>query len=664
MSRSSLPALAGVLALLGWLAGGAEAAGTLTPAGSPQLPIRIREHHVAVVLNNGFARTEVTQVFHNPNNVDLEAVYSFPVPKSASLSEVTICAGEKTIDGEVVEKERARQIYEEERDQGNDTGLAEKDEYRTFQFSVSPVKAGADTRIRFVYYQPLEIDTGVGRYLYPLEDGGTDEAALAFWTTNEQVDEQFSMALELKSAWPVDEVRVPGFADARVDRLAPGHVRVKVERQSFTLDQDFVFYYALAENLPGRVELIPYRADESGPGTFMLVVTPGIDLAPLERGADYVFVLDVSGSMEDKLHTLAQGVARALTEMQGGDRFRVITFSSDADDLTKGFLPVTEETVRAGVELVHALRSDGSTNLFAGLAMALEDLDADRATSIILVTDAVTNTGVIEAKAFHELMKKVDIRVFGFLMGNDANWPLMRTICEASGGFSVGVSNADDVIGQLLLAKSKVVHECLHDAELKISGVKVFDCDDELLGKVYRGQQLVFFGRYEAGGRAEVTLNARLTGQDKTYRTTFDFPAIDTGNPEIERLWAMDRIERLETREDAGLLDGNEARAAIADLGVRFQLVTDHTSMLLLDDASFARHNVERDNRERVAKERAAQRVRASEPPKNRRVDQNQPMFPGNEPSRRGAGAIDPLTGLLALLVALAGAVALLGKRG
>ena len=104
-------------------AGTAKAAGTLTPVGSMDAPIEIRDHHVQIVINNGFAHTEVTQTFYNPNPGDLEGVYAFPVPVSASLSEVTIFAGEREIHGEVVEKERAQRIYEEEQNRGNDAGL-------------------------------------------------------------------------------------------------------------------------------------------------------------------------------------------------------------------------------------------------------------------------------------------------------------------------------------------------------------------------------------------------------------------------------------------------------------------------------------------------------------------------------------------------------------
>ena len=250
--------------------------------------------------------------------------------------------------------------------------------------------------------------------------------------------------------------------------------------------------------------------------------------------------------MDTKLHTLTDGVSRVLGAMSGEDRFRVITFSNMATDLTGGWQTATPENVKNILNTVGNLRSGGGTDLYQGLSMALQDLDDDRATSVVLVTDGVTNQGVVDPVEFHKLTKSHDIRVFGFLLGNSANWPLMRTVCDSSGGFYASVSNADDILGQIMQAKSKIQYECLHNAEFSIKGVKTFNTSGQVPGKIYRGQQLVMFGRYEGAGEAELTLKARMTGEDKVYRTSFIFPATDTENPEIERLWALDQIEGVE----------------------------------------------------------------------------------------------------------------------
>lgn len=631
------------------LVSSAHAAGTLTPVGSPHAPIQIRDHQVAIVINNGFARTEVQQVFFNPNAQDLEAVYAFPIPKGASLSEVTIWAGERELNGEVLPKDEARQVYEEEKAAGNDAGLASQGGYQQFEFRVHPVRAMAESRMRVVYYQPLIIDTGVGRYLYPLEDGGTDDAGSSFWTANAKVEGQLSISIELKSAVPVEDVRVPGFeAAASVDKLDAGHVRVRVTRSDASLDKDFVFYYRLADNQPGSIELIPYRTDPDKPGTFMMVVTPGVDLQPLTQGADYVYVLDVSGSMRGKLPTLARGVARALGEMRPQDRFRIVTFCDRASEVVP-WTTATPAHVQAAVDTIIALRSDGSTNLYDGIAEGLRQLDADRATSLVLVTDGVTNTGVVDPKAFATLLRRQDLRFFGFLLGNNANWPLMQVAAEASGGFYAGVSNADDIVGQILLAKSKITAEAMHDAKLSITGVRVTETTGDYPGKLFRGQQLVVFGRYETAGPARVALKARITGEEKIYATDFNFPETATDTPEIERLWAMSLIEQVQTARDMGEIVASEADEVVRDLGVNYSIVNDQTSMVVLADERFAGRGIERRNQQRVAIERQAQAVRASQPAQNHRVDTQQPAFAGNAPrlGGGGGGALDPFTVLL-----------------
>lgn len=586
-------------ASLGWAAYGA---GTLTPADGKGRPAEILRHDVAVLINNGYARTEVEQEFRNPNPDTVEAIYAFPLPQSASLSEVEVTVGEQRIQGEVVDKKTADRIYGEEKEQGKKAALATKDGHQDFTFRVANLTPNEVARVKFVYYQPLPVDTGVVRYCYPLEEGNTkDAAALAFWSRNDRPSGKTTLRLTVKSAWPLAGVRVPGLNAERFQAdLAKGTAEATYELAD-GLTRDFVCYYQLAENLPGRLEVIPFRRAGDKEGTYMMVLTPGIDLQPLTGGADYVFVLDRSGSMSgSKLRTLLDGVSRTLGQMQPQDRFRIITFESRARDLTGGYCAATPENVRIWSEKLGKVGAAGGTNLYAGLAMALNRIDADRVTSVVVVTDGETNIGNVTPAAFRELLKKQDVRLFGFLMGNQANWPLMRVICEASGGFYDSVSNSDDIIGKIMLAKSKIAYECIHDAKVRIDGVKTFDRTGDELTKLYRGQQMVMFGRYAGQGRAEVKLEATISGRRQTYRCLVDFPAADTDNPELERLWGLARIEMFEALGNAGVMPGAEVASAVRDLGVRCQLVTDETSMLVLDDAAFERHGIRRQNQARL----------------------------------------------------------------
>jgi Ca-activated chloride channel family protein len=252
-------------------------------------------------------------------------------------------------------------------------------------------------------------------------------------------------------------------------------------------------------------------------------------------------------------------------------------------------------------------------------------------------------------------MEQYDVRVFGFLLGNSANWPLMRLVCDTSGGFYAPVSNADDVLGQIMLAKSKVTHEALHDVDLSVKGVGISETTD-VPSKVYRGQQLVVFGRYQKAGKARVTLSTRQTGEDRTYETEFEFPKLAKEHPELERLWALDRVEKLEFMNRIGDRDADETSKAIRDLGVTYQIVTDETSMVVLADGALEKHGIERKNRERIEVEQQARDARADQPAVSYRVDEQRPMFGRGRAPRLGSGggALGFDDALLALL-ALAG---------
>jgi Ca-activated chloride channel family protein len=649
---------------------GASAAGMLTPTGSADQAVEILDHHVDVRITDGFARTVIQQTFSNPNPYEVEAIYAFPVPESSSLSEITIHSGETVLEGEVVPRAEAERIYAEEKSKGNDVGMGSKESYQRYEFRVFPVRPGVETRIEVVYYQPLKVDLGVGRYVYPIEEGGTDEAAESFWTRTQHVKRSFSAEVTVRSGYPLDEVRIKGFPGAAVQEDAHTY-RWSFNAPEGTLNQDLVVYYRLAANLPGRVDMLSYKPTPSDPGYFMMTLTPGVDLEPLQAGADYLFILDLSGSMSGKMSTLIAGLEKTLGQLRPEDRVHIVTFSDQARRLTRDWQALTPDNVKSLTEQVSQLTAGGSTNLYDGLRLGLKQLDADRATNVVLITDAVTNTGTLDPAMFHQLLKQHDVRLFGFLMGNSANWPLMRAICDASDGFYAPVSNADDVVGKILMAKEKITYEALLDVDVEISGVRVNELTEDFSGKVFRGQQLTIFGRYQKGGEAQLTMDARKTSGEQRYATTVDFPEQATDYPELARLWAMSQIEQVELLQSIGQLKAKEAEDSIRDLGVNYQLVTDETSMIVMAAEGFERHGIERKNQQRTAAERAAQTQRqanytsaqsAGAPVKSPRVDKS-PMFKQDAP-RIGSGGGGGAFGLETLaLLALTGAGLLVRRR-
>lgn len=632
-------------------------AGLLKPVGALDSGTSIKSHRVEVVINNGFAQTTVDQVFSNHADQDFEAVYSLPLPKEASLSELSLWIDGKEVIGEVLEKEKARKAYEKQVAQGKETALAEKNDFKTFDISVGRIKAGQDTRVRIVYYQPMHIDLNIGRYVYPLAEGGVDDERIAFWETDNRVQEQFSFKLKLKSAFPLKDVRMPGYDQtAQISKTGESEnqtvydIQIDSAEGGTSLSRDIICYYRLDDTAPARVELIPYRASSKEPGTFMAVITPAADLKPITEGIDWIFVLDKSGSMSgNKIQTLAKGVEKVLGKMSPNDRFKIVTFNNNAQNLTGGFIAATPENVQHWIQTVQGIQADGSTALFDGLKEAYNGLDSDRTTGIILVTDGVCNVGPTGHKAFLNLLHQYDIRLFTFVMGNSANQPLMDRLAKDSGGFAMNISDSDDIIGRLLQAKIQVMNECMHDVELTFGGEKVHHLTPAVTKSLFMGQQLVVFGRYDGSGSVDLKLTAKISGQPQEWNCSAVLPETDTANPELERLWALSSIDEImeKVREDG---ESSKLRDQIVALGTDYSLVTDYTSMIVLDDEALENEGLQRRNLQRVQIERAAQQQRAAAPVQNYRTD-NGSTFNNRFAPGIGTGPVGPLfIGLIAWL--------------
>lgn len=686
MNIKTFPGTAALSAILTLttVAAPADAAGLLKPVNSSLPELSIREHHVNVVLEHSYAVTTVEQVFHNPSSQALEAIYSFPVPDHAAVGEFTYWIDGQPVTGEVIKKQQARTIYEQEKQAGHEAALVEQDSYKTFDISVTPVQANSDVRIKLVYIQPAHLDSGVGRYVYPLEDGGVDTQKNAFWNRNEVVDEKFSFNMRLASGYPIDSIRLPQHSQAAIQQIAPNQWQVSMASQvgalpqtvlssapsadqppeaaqplpaeqistagivpAASLDQDIVVYWRHSQNLPGTLDLISYKQSDTTPGTFMMTLTPGDDLGVLQGGRDWVFVLDVSGSMQGKYSTLVEGVRQGLAKLQPDDRFKVVLFNNAATDFSGGFKPATAEVITPLLNQLEQYQPGSGTDLYSGLAQGLKGLNTDRSTAMILVTDGVANLGVTERKRFLELLEKADVRLFTFVMGNSANRPLLNSMTEVSNGFAISVSNADDIVGQLMLATSKMTHQAMRDVELKIDGGRVTDLTPEQINSLYRGEQLTVLGHYRQPGPVQISLTGKVGGQQRHYTTEIILPGESLLHPELERIWAFATLENMQAKMDYLEEDDSnneDTKQAMTDLAIQYDLVTDYTSMLIVRDEVFKQLNIERNNQQRVANENNARQQRLQQPVTSQRADSQKPMF--NQSHHRaslgggGSGAI------------------------
>src|SRR5688572_14743812 len=177
MKRTILKLLSavGCAATLAFAVPPAEAAGLLVADGGFGGTLELKEHEVDVTINNGVAVTRVTQIFQNMEQRQVEALYTFPVPKGASVANFSMWINGKEMVGEVLEKKRAREIYESYKQTRRDPGLLEQVDFKTSEMRIFPIGPNADQKVQLTYYQELDVDHDWATYVYPLATSSRKE---------------------------------------------------------------------------------------------------------------------------------------------------------------------------------------------------------------------------------------------------------------------------------------------------------------------------------------------------------------------------------------------------------------------------------------------------------------------------------------------------------
>ena len=579
-------------------------AGLLVADGGFGGALEIVDHEVNVTINNGVAVTKVTQIFRNLEDRQVEALYTFPVPKGASVANFSMWIDGKEMVGEVLEKQRAREIYNSYKQVRRDPGLLEQVDYRTFEMRIFPIGPKAEQRVEITYYQELDSDHDTLRYVYPL-------ATTTRKDIQGDVTGKFAIQLHVKSLVPITAINSPSHGDMFVfARHTDDYSQASWENRGGRLDKDIVLGVQLSRPKTG-LDLITSR-EKGDDGFFMMSLTAGEDLAALDETMDYIFVLDISGSMgnDGKLMLSRESIMAFVDELQAGDRFDVLTFNIQPTTLFGSLRDASGNANTEARQFLDRQSARGGTVLNTAMQSAYRYADPDRMLNVVIMSDGMTEQS--ERAALLNLIRQrpSNCRVFCIGVGNDVNRPLLEQMAEDSGGLAAFLSHGDNHQQAAKAFRRKLMRPAAQNLTLSISGINTYDVEPRTIPNLYHGMPIRIYGRYRGDGPATVTLKGDVRGKAFVSSDTMTFPARDDSSPEIERMWALKRVDQLQKQADR-----SDRRADVVPeiirLGETYSIVTEFTSFLVLEnDAEYQRWQIERKNERRTARDREAQRQR------------------------------------------------------
>ncbi|WP_405768391.1 von Willebrand factor type A domain-containing protein [Streptomyces sp. NBC_01538] len=168
--------------------------------------------------------------------------------------------------------------------------------------------------------------------------------------------------------------------------------------------------------------------------------------------AALTFVIDISGSMAEpgRLDLAKDSLGVMTDRLRDDDSVAIVTFSDEAEAV----LPMTRlDGHRDRVHhAIDALEPTDSTNLGAGVrtgyATAVKGLREGATNRVVLISDALANTGDTEADSIldriSDARREHGITLFGVGVGSDYGDALMESLADKGDGNTTYVSNETD----------------------------------------------------------------------------------------------------------------------------------------------------------------------------------------------------------------------------
>ncbi len=487
--------------------------------------------------------TSVEHVFHNSTDARLEGSFRFPLPKGAILTGLAMDIDGKLMEGELVERDKARKVYEAIVDSMRDPALLEWEHGNTFKLRVFPIEPKSDKRV-------------VLRFLAPLRDG----AAGREW---------------------VYSARAPGM-QSKLDKFS---VRLDgkgiVDKKAWTPGEDVVVPMGTYSSA-----FVETRKD----GTFVAVrVTPDWSKVaappPPPARRRVVLFVDTSRSVLEERTLTADAVRSVLDGLRPDDRFTVLTGDVDVRD-GGAFVAPTAASIKSALDAIAAIEPDGASDLGAALGAVGKKLSAARAEDaaddleLVYVGDGTPTWGVVEP----ELLSKTASEKLGnalfhaAIVGKGGDDAAVRKM--VTGRFAEPRTKEEVARFATAIAHAREVKR-LREIEIDAGAGAVVH--RSLAGNLFEGESLELYVRLPAGA-APKPIALRAGSYFQTIPVALE-PAAH-----VARRWASQEVAALEAK--------GADKQAIIDTSLAFGVMSHHTSWLVLEsEQAYAQWDIARKNK-------------------------------------------------------------------
>jgi Ca-activated chloride channel family protein len=569
-----------------------------------------------LVVSGPTARARITQIFHNPTDGWVEAVYVYPLPEGGAVDTLKMVVGERVIVGDIKDRKSAREAYEQAKAAGQKAGLTEQERPNIFTNSVANIGPQETVVVQIEYQEPVRqsgnefslrlplvvapryipdpivqvVDFGGGQQgwgnvtdqpaqqvLDPVPDRDRITPPVLDPRKNPPVN-PVAITVRLQAGFPLGEVK-SHHHPVKIETVEDGVRVIKLADGAVPADRDFELTWTPAENAAPSVGLFRERV---GDADYLLAfVTPPVLAAKEQRQPrEIVFVIDNSGSMGGTSIVQAkESLLYALGRLAPTDRFNVIRFDNTMDVLFSDTVPADAEHVAQAKSFVSALDARGGTEMVPPMRAALTDRrgsDAEYLRQVIFLTDGEIGN---EQQLFETISAmRGRSRVFMVGIGSAPNSFLMIRAAELGRGTFTHIGSVEQVEERMRLLLAKLESPAVTNLIATFSAARA-DATPAMLPDLYRGEPLVLAAKVSA---LDGTLEVKGMIGNRPWVVTLPLAQAAEGRG-LSKVWARRKIADAEVARTLRQITPDEADQRVLTLGLEHHLVTRLTSLIAVD---------------------------------------------------------------------------------
>ncbi len=555
-----------------------------------QLPLRSTSADVTI--SGVIADVRVTQVYKNEGKKALEAIYVFPASTRAAVYAMKMTIGKRVIQAKINKREEARREYEQAKEQGKRASLLEQQRPNVFQMNVANIMPGDEIKVELKYTELLVPTDKVYEFVYPTVVGprySNQPAATAraseHWVQNPYLKEGeaptygFDINVRIDAGMPIKDITCPSHK-VKVDYDGPSSAKLALDKgEKFGGNRDYVVRYRLDGN---RVQsgLLLYQSEKEN--FFLLMTQPPKRVTKAQiPGREYIFIVDVSGSMWGYPLDISK---KLLKDLLGGlrtsDVFNVMLFSGGSSVMAEQSVPATRENIQKAVDLIDRQQGGGATELLPAMTRALHLKRLENySRTVVIATDGYVQ---VEEQVFDLIRKNLgNTNVFAFGIGTSVNRHIIEGMAHVGLGESFVATRPEEAAVKAGQFRHMIESPVLTGVKVQFQGFSTYDVEPPHVPDVLSDRPVIVFGKYRGQAQGKITVTG-MAG-DGPYSET-----IEVGNVKPQKtssalkyLWARHRITLLSDYQN---IRSDEKRVKeVTDLGLAYNLLTAYTSFVAVD---------------------------------------------------------------------------------